>query len=83
MKEKEKVLNAIIVAFKNNADILDIMETVNANTLEMTEIQFSEAMYMLQMEKIINGVEFEDGNPQKITMWDKLKVLLPEFRVTD
>ena len=83
MKEKEKVLNAIIVAFKSNVEILDIMETVNANVLGMTEIKFSEAMYMLQMENIISGVEFEDENPQKITMWDKLKVVLPEFRVID
>lgn len=66
MNDKEKVLKAIINAFTKNIDVLDIMEKVNHQTLGMTEIQFSEAMFMLQKDKIISGVMFENGDPNKI-----------------
>ena len=74
MDNKEKVLCALIMAFKSNKDILDIMEMVNEEVLQMTYMDFSKAMYMLQKERKISGVEFEDDNPKKITMWDTVKI---------
>lgn len=76
-----KVLNAIIAALKSKVEILDIMEMVNATVLGMSEIRFSETMYILQSKNLISGVEFEDNNPQKITMWDNIKVHLADFEM--
>lgn len=74
LDNKHIVLEALINAYKSEEEILDIMKIVNSESLCMTEIQFSETMYMLQEEGIISGVDFENNNSKEITLWDNVRI---------
>lgn len=80
MDQSQIVLQAIIDAFKSDEEVLDMMETVNANAIGISEEEFSESLYKLQQDGMIFGVCFEPDNPKKVTLWDAVGVSLPQFR---
>ena len=80
MDNEEIVLNSLNDYIKNEKGDLDIMDNINAKKLNISECEFSKALFALQNKGNISGVIFDDNS--MAVMWDDICVDTDELKLS-